>query len=165
MLTTPGTTSGRTHSWLIRALVPLVAVMLVLGPGIAGAGDDDAEQSDEEKIAEGVAVQQRFVEAYNAKAWDKVGALYAEDAIAIPPNHEPIKGRAAIVEYWKSVRDTVGEGKCGEAMDGVAGGKYVANVSRSCTAHSGSLGFTTHELVERGEDGTWRYKFDMFGLR
>ena len=159
------TTSARARRWLGLTMGLASAVGLLVAPGIAGAGDDDAEQSDEKKIAEGVAVQQKFVEAYNAKAWDKVGALYAEDAIAIPPNHEPVKGRAAIVEYWKSVRDTVGEGKCGEAMDGVAGGKYVANVSRSCTAHSGSLGFTFHELVERGEDGTWRYKFDMFGLR
>ena len=101
----------------------------------------------------------------NAKAWDKVADLYAEDAIAIPPNHEPIKGRAAIVEYWKSVRDTVGEAVCGEPMDAVASGKYLASVGRDCTVYSGTVGFTFHELVERGEDGTWRYKFDMFGLR
>ena len=157
-------TMARGHRRLTRIVVASAAAVLLVAPGIAGAGDD-VEQSDDEKIAEGVAVQQKFVAAYNAKAWDKVGALYAEDAIAIPPNHEPIRGRAAIVEYWKSVRDSVGEGKCAEAMDGVAGGKYVANVSRSCTAYSGGLGFTTHELVERGEDGIWRYKFDMFGLR
>ena len=159
------TASARARRWLGLTMSLACVAGLFAAPGIASAGDDDAEKSDEEQIAVGVAMQHKFVEAYNAKAWDKVGALYAEDAIAIPPNHEPIKGRAAIVEYWKSVRDTVGEGKCGEAMDGVASGKYVATVSRNCTAHSGSFGFTTHELVERGEDGTWRYKFDMFGLR
>ena len=148
---------------MIRALVPLVAVMLVVGPGIAGAGDDDAEKTDQEQIARNV--QRKFIEAYNAKEWDELGALYTEDAIAIPPNHEPVKGRAAIVEYWKSVRDTVGEAECGDSMDSVASGKYAAHVGRDCTAYSGSLGFTFHELAERGEDGTWRYKFDMFGFR
>jgi hypothetical protein len=41
----------------------------------------------------------------------------------------------------------------------------VALVSRSCSAYSGRLGFTAHELYERQADGSLRYKFDMFGLR
>src|SRR3954451_24991625 len=99
------TASARARRWLGLTLSLVCVAGLFAAPGIASAGDDNAEKSDEAQIAEGVAMQQKFVEAYNAKAWDKVGALYAEDAIAIPPNHEPIKGRAAIVEYWKSVRD------------------------------------------------------------
>ncbi len=160
------TTSARARRWLGLTMSLACVAGLFAAPGIASAGDDDAEKTDEEQIATvALDVQRKFVAAYNAKNWDEVGEIYAEDAIAIPPNHEPVKGRAAIVEYWKSVRDTVGEAVCGEAMDRVGGGKYVASVGRDCTAHSGSLGFTFHELVERGEDGTWRYKFDMFGLR
>jgi len=160
------TTSARVRRWLGLTMSLACVAGLLAAPGIARAGDGDAVKADEEQIAPGaVDVQRKFVAAYNAKNWDEVAGSYAEDAIMIPPNHEPIKGRAAILEYWKSVRDTVGEARCGEAMDRVGAGKYVAAVGRDCTAFSGSLGFTFHELVERGEDGTWRYKFDMFGLR
>jgi ketosteroid isomerase-like protein len=133
---------------------------------IPSAGDADEANGDEEAmIAEAVEHQHKFVAAFNARKWDDVGAHYAEDAIAVPPNHEPIQGRAAIVEYWKSVRDTVGVAQCGEPIEGTVSGNLVAIVGRSCTAHSGQLGFTYHELSERQADGSLRYKFDMFGFR
>jgi hypothetical protein len=60
---------------------------------------------------------------------------------------------------------TVGEGRCGEPLEGTVSGNLVALVSRSCTAYSGRLGFTAHELYERQADGSLRYRFDMFGMR
>jgi ketosteroid isomerase-like protein len=158
--------SARARRWLGSILGAACAVGLFVVPGIANAGDADEANDDEEAmIAEATAVQHSLVEFYNSRKWDELGALYLEDAIAVPPNHEPIQGRAAIVEYWKSVRETVGEAKCGEPIEGTVSGNLVAIVGRSCTAHSGQLGFTYHELSERQADGSLRYKFDMFGLR
>jgi hypothetical protein len=57
---------------------------------------------------------------------------------------------------------------CGRGLQTMASnssGNLVALVSRSCTAYTGQLGFTTHELYERQSDGSLRYKFDMFGMR
>ena len=50
-----------------------------------------------------------IVAAYNDKSWDEFGRLYAEDALMMPPNHEPLRGRDAIIRYISSVRDVFGE--------------------------------------------------------
>ena len=157
--------SARARRRLGSILGAFCAVGLFVVPGIANAGDADEANDEEAMIAEAVEHQHKFVAAFNARKWDEVGAHYAEDAIAVPPNHEPIQGRAAIVEFWKSVRDTVGEARCGEPIEGTVSGNLVAIVGRSCTAHAGQLGFTYHELSERQADGSLRYKFDMFGFR
>lgn len=152
---------------MTRTLTASAALVVVIASGIDRAGSDPgkAESSNRDAIAEATAVLHQLVEFYNGRKWDELGALYLEDAIAVPPNHEPIHGRAAIVEYWKSIRDTVGEGQCGEPLEGTVSGNLVALVHRSCSARSGLLRFTAHELYERQADGSLRYKFDMFGLR
>ncbi len=144
------------------------AVVLVVAPGIASARSEEARGKaidHDHMTAEGMAVQHTFIELYNGRKWEQLGALYLENAIAVPPNHEPILGRAAIVEYWRGVRDTLGEAECGDPLEVTASGKLVALVSRTCSAYAGRIGFTTHELYERQPDGSLRYKFDMFGMR
>jgi ketosteroid isomerase-like protein len=161
------TTSKRDRRWLTRTLTASAALVLVIASGIDRAGSDPGKtgSSHRDPIAEATAVQHKLIEFYNARKWDELGALYLEDAIAVPPNHEPIRGRAAIVEYWRSVRDALGEGECGEPLEGTVSGNLVALVSRSCSGYSGRLGVTAHELYERRADGSLRLKFDMFGLR
>ena len=161
------TTSKWDSRWLTRTLTAWAALLLVIASGIDRASSDpvEAEPSGRHVVAEAAAVQKTFIELYNNRKWDELGALYLEDAIAVPPNHEPIQGRAAIVEYWKSIRDTLGEGEVGEPLRGTASGNLVALVSRSYSGFSGQLGFTAHELYERQADGSLRFKFDMFGMR
>jgi ketosteroid isomerase-like protein len=116
-------------------------------------------------IAKVIEERHQFINDFNAKKWDELGALYEEGAVALPPNHEPLEGRAAIVEYYKSIRDAVGEGHCAEPFKTAVSGKLVAAVGRDCSAYSGQMGFTTHELFERQDDGSMLFKFDMFGMR
>jgi uncharacterized protein (TIGR02246 family) len=40
--------------------------------------------------------------AFNAKDAAKIASLYAEDAVVMPPNQAPVKGRANIEAHWKS---------------------------------------------------------------
>lgn len=155
------TTSARARRWLGLTMSLACVAGLFVAPGIASAGDDD---SDKEMIAKVIDVRHKFIEAFNAKKWDELGALYLDDAVAIPPNHEPIEGRAAIAEYFKSIRDAVGEGHCDEPFKFTVSGKFVAAVGH-CAAYSGRLGFNTHELFEQQDDGSLLFKFDMFGLR
>ena len=97
--------------------------------------------------------------------WDELGAIYEEDAVLLPPNSKPIRGRAAIVEYLKGLRDATGEGTCGEPARVTASGDLVALVSGACSGHSGALRVNVHELYARQPDGSLRYRFDMFGLQ
>jgi len=159
-------TLARRPRWSARTLVPAAAMVLLVAPGIAGAGSGTAgaDSTDEaQMITQAKTVEQSIVRAYNEKKWDDFQALYTEDAIAVPPNHEPIRGPAAITEYYRGVRDITGEAVCGEPLKATASGK-LASLVGNCTAYSGRLRLTTDELYERQADGSVRYKVDMFGV-
>lgn len=42
-----------------------------------------------------------YASAVMAKDWAALAALYAEDAIILPPNHPPVTGRVAIKTYFE----------------------------------------------------------------
>jgi ketosteroid isomerase-like protein len=94
-----------------------------------------------------------------------VGVIYEEDAVAFPPNSAPVRGRAAIIEYFKGIRDGVGEVTCGEPARVTASGDLVALVADDCSVHSGAVRISAHELYARQPDGSLRYRFDMFGMQ
>lgn len=68
-------------------IVMLSATLLAAGFALAGGGKDYADTSE------------RWMNAYNMKDAAGVAALYTEDGIAMPPNAEAVKGRAAIEAY------------------------------------------------------------------
>jgi uncharacterized protein (TIGR02246 family) len=47
-----------------------------------------------------------FADAFNRGDIAAVANMYAEDAIAFPPDSDMVKGRAAIEALWKSFRET-----------------------------------------------------------
>jgi uncharacterized protein (TIGR02246 family) len=47
----------------------------------------------------------RYVAASNGGDAEGLADLYAEDALLLPPDHEPIHGREAIVEFWRQGTD------------------------------------------------------------
>ena len=93
------------HRRWVRILLAAAAVVFILAPGIAGAGagtggatDDDAQMVADAKLAESA-----IIAGYNDKKWDELRALYSEDALLLPPNHEPVQGRNAIIEYFQGI--------------------------------------------------------------
>jgi uncharacterized protein (TIGR02246 family) len=48
----------------------------------------------------------RYVAASNEGDAEALTELYAEDAVLLPPDHEPIHGREAIGEFWQQGTDT-----------------------------------------------------------
>jgi ketosteroid isomerase-like protein len=149
-------------------LVASACVVLFVAPGSAGAvaGATSEDATDEaQPVAEAMRLDQNWVQRYNDRKWDDLGALYAEDAIAVPPNHEPVQGRAAIVEYYKGLRDSLGEMEGGtETFRGAASGKLVSLVAKY-SAYSGRVRFVGHELFERQPDGSLKCTVDMVGFR
>jgi ketosteroid isomerase-like protein len=150
---------------VVVGLAALVTGVIVsptgTGSGTASAGATD----DDQMVAEGMRVQQKFVQFWNEKKFDELGALYMEDAIAIPPNHEPIRGRAAIAEFYKGLRDVAGELEGGtETWRGTPSGNLVSVVGKY-SVYSGRVRFTSHELFKRQPDGSLKYVVDMYGYR
>jgi len=43
--------------------------------------------------------------AWNAGDIDALAALYAGDAVALPPGGEPVEGREAILSYWRAQKE------------------------------------------------------------
>jgi ketosteroid isomerase-like protein len=52
-----------------------------------------------EDVLANEAVLQRWVQAARAADWKAASALYAPDAILMPPNHPEVRGRDAIAEF------------------------------------------------------------------
>src|SRR5688572_19627128 len=96
------------HPKPMRILLAFAAVV-VLAPGIAVAGAGTGGDADDgaQIVADAKRVEMAIVAAYNDKRWDELPPLFAEDALLLPPNHEPVRGRDGIVEYYKSARDVV----------------------------------------------------------
>jgi hypothetical protein len=83
----------------------------------------------------------------------------------VPPNHEPLRGRAAIAEFYKGLRDVAGELEGGaETRRGRASGNLVSVVGKY-SVYSGRVRFTSHELFKRQPDGSLKYVVDMYGNR
>jgi ketosteroid isomerase-like protein len=161
--------SARVRWSLTRTLVASTAVVLLVGPGIAGAGAGSGTtggvaSSDAHMVADAKAVEDGVAQLYNERKWDELRALYTEDALLVAPNHEPVRGPAAIAEYLRSTRDFFGEVICGDPLRATASGRLASLVGQ-CSAFSGRYRFVTHEGFERQSDGVVRFAVDMFGDR
>jgi len=70
---------------------------------VTAAGDQ--AQSEIEKL------NATFVELFNKGDAAGVAALYADDAVVLPPGAGIVKGRAAIEAFWKGAAETLGDAK------------------------------------------------------
>lgn len=139
--------------WTVTAiLILLFCVPLVTA---AGAPADFRPAVEKEGKA--------FAAAIDAKDSAAVGALYAQDAIAFPPNSDMVKGREAITAYWKGVTDqgmkavieiveTDGEGNLGFEV-----GKYTIMDPAGKTVDQGKYVV----VWKKGKDG-WKLYRDIW---
>jgi ketosteroid isomerase-like protein len=150
----------------LKVLAAFMAVVpiLVMPGAMSAQADDEARTDAAALVAEAVRMQQLLIDRYNARQFEEMGAFWAEDAIALPPNHEPIRGRAAIVEYFRENRDSLGEGELGPPLTSSVSGNLVA-VMPQYFAHQGQLRIVAHELFERQPDGSLLCIQDQFGFR
>jgi ketosteroid isomerase-like protein len=146
------------------ALISALALLPLTNAGPAQATDDVRSEASR-LVAEAAGLQQLFVELFNRKDFDRLGvAYYVHDAIAVPPNHEPIHGRDAIIEYLRGMRDSLGELAVAAPLRGSASGDFVSMVGQY-SALGDRVRATSHELYERQPDGSLRCTVDMFGFR
>jgi uncharacterized protein (TIGR02246 family) len=138
--------------------LPVIAVGLGL---LAACGQ-------ESKLAEGgsrraiEAAVQRYVDASNHGDADALASLYADDAMLLPPDHEPVRGRAAIGDFWRQGTDeglevttlTVEvEGDLGYLV-----GRYHLPATDEEPADSGKYVM----CLKRQRDGAWKLTADIW---
>jgi uncharacterized protein (TIGR02246 family) len=104
----------------------------------------------------------RYVAASNEGDADALAALYAEDALLLPPDHEPIHGRAAIVEFWRQGTDaglevsTLRLEVAGDVAYMV--GRYRLPPTEEEAADSGQYVL----CLKRQADGAWKLTADIW---
>jgi len=144
-------TGGRAK-WVSSALA--VAVLAACG-GRAAPPDPGARKAIEAAV-------QQYVAASNKGDADALAALYADDAMLLPPDHEPIQGRKAIGAFWRQGTD---EGlqvtTLSVEVEGSIGylvGRYNLPATDEEPADSGKYVM----CLRRQRDGSWKLTADIW---
>jgi uncharacterized protein (TIGR02246 family) len=137
---------------------PFLALGLALLTGCghqASPGEPGARRDIEAAV-------QRYVEASNRGDAEGLASLYADDAVLLPPDHEPVRGRAAIGDFWRQGTDeglevttlTVEvEGNLGYLV-----GRYHLPATDEEPADSGKYVM----CLKRQRDGAWKLTADIW---
>ena len=135
---------------------------LVLGAGMIAAcharplpPDPAARQAIEAAV-------RRYVAASNQGDASGLAALYADDAVLLPPDHEPIRGRAAIQAFWDQGTDEGLEvSNLAVEANGNLGwlvGRYHLPATDEEPADSGKYVM----CLKRQSDGSWKLTADIW---
>lgn len=143
--------------------------VLILFVAIVVSSCADIKEKPQQATAEELSQMNRdFVKALNAKDAVAAANCYTEDAMLLPPNEGPVKGRANIQNYWQGAIDA---------------GAFDAEVASTITGSNGDLGYEVGrlqmkikmpdgkievergkytELLTRGADGKWLSTLGMW---
>jgi uncharacterized protein (TIGR02246 family) len=134
--------------------------MLALFTGLAACHGPAAQDPSARQAIE--AAVTRYVAASNRGDADALMELYAEDAVLLPPDHEPITGREAIGEFWRQGTDQGLEvstlrvdtdGKLGYLV-----GRYRLPATADEPADSGKYVM----CLQHQRDGSWKLTADIW---
>jgi uncharacterized protein (TIGR02246 family) len=135
--------------------------LVLLGGLVAGCGGRGRPEEPGSREAIESAVR-RYVAASNQGDVKALAALYADDAVLLPPDHEPIQGREAIKAFWSQGTDqglevtTLAievEGDLGYLV-----GRYNLPATEEEPADSGKYVM----CLKRQRDGSWKLTADIW---
>ena len=131
------------------------------GAGVRAAAAEDPLVTDTRKLLD------TFVQLWKENKLEELVAVYfTDDPLMLPPNHEPIRRRQAILTYFKSLRDAIGEFDSGDyLLRATPSGDNSVSWAGQFSFHDGKLRFTAHELFVRQPDGSMRCAVKMVGFR
>ena len=108
-----------------------------------------------------------FADAYAKGDYSAVARMYAEDAIAFPPDGEMVKGRPAIEALWKQAVDTGIKSLEFSIVDVVSSGNLAAETG-TAVLHIQPAGLTTttanikYVVVWKKGPGGWQLYRDIW---
>lgn len=148
-----------------------LTVAAVVGLGVVGGTATMASRADaapaaqaEDVAKDAVAYHQAFNDVWNAQNFDEIGDYYTDDSILVPPNHDIIKGRDAIVAYLKTLRPLFGELQGPFEPHSVVESGNVTAIMGNYVFKNG-VRVTSIGVFEKQADGRYKAKQDMIGLR
>lgn len=115
-------------------------------------------------VSNPIQLREQFSTCFADGRIDEIGEFfYADDAVLLPPDTEPVKGRAAIVAFLKTLRQNSGKGVFGVFRDALDGS--VAYIAGTASFPAIGLDAVTLETYQRQADGSWKCVVDMFHSR
>jgi uncharacterized protein (TIGR02246 family) len=85
-----------------NALIAPIVALVFFSLASAAFAEPPAADPNRARIEK---LGKQFADAFGKGDVAAVAAMYAEDAVAFPPESEVVKGRAAIEAMWKGTRD------------------------------------------------------------
>ena len=149
---------SKNMSWLTAGIVALVGSMVGFAHAASPASADEAAIR---------AQTASWEKAYNGGDAKAVAALYAEDALLLPPGASGVSGRAAILAFF--TKDIAGSAAAGAVF--VVDSKTDVGVSGKMGWESGKYKVTVKGAVvetgkflsvSRKKDGKWLYLRDTW---
>jgi uncharacterized protein (TIGR02246 family) len=133
----------------------MIGVALVSCGRTAAPGDAAGRREIE-------AAMRRYVAATNAGDAEALTRLYTDDAVLLPPDHQPIQGRDAIADFWRQGTDPGLEVTTLRLeVDGDIGylvGRYHLPPTDEEPADSGKYVM----CLKRQSDGVWKLAADIW---
>jgi uncharacterized protein (TIGR02246 family) len=120
---------------MFRIAILVACLMLLVGPAAAQSKATIQKFDD------------KWAEAFNKGDAAALAAMYTEDAYALPPGTEMMKGRSAIEAFWRQQMQQIGDVKC-TALD-------VKPLGRSAAREIGTCSFKTK--AQPPQDGALKY--------
>ena len=112
------------------------------------------------------AVHDRFCAAVLRQDADAVAALYAEEAVLLPPNEPAVHGRAAIRQWTAALPKVTRIVLNVDELDGRADLAYMrgtfAMTLEPEAAPAVSVAGKYVEILKKQPDGSWRFAVDTF---
>jgi uncharacterized protein (TIGR02246 family) len=149
---------SKNTTWLADGIVALVGSM-------AGFAHAASSASADETAIRAQSID--WVKAYNGGDAKAVAALYAEDALLLPPGAPGVRGRAAILEFF--TKDIAGSKKAGavfaiapKADVGVSGATGWESGTYKVTVKDAVVETGKYLSVSRKKDGKWLYIRDTW---
>jgi uncharacterized protein (TIGR02246 family) len=138
------------------ALAPVLGLLSFLA---ACANQTATDPSGRQAVESAI---RSYVEASNKGDVTALASLYAEDAVLLPPDHEPIQGREAIRAFWRQGTDEGLEvSNLAVEVSGNLGylvGQYHLPATDEEPADSGKYVM----CLKRQHDGSWKVTADIW---
>jgi uncharacterized protein (TIGR02246 family) len=138
---------------MFQIAIVVACLMLLVGP--AAAQSKAIIQKFDDKWAE----------AFNKGDAAALAAMYTEDAYALPPGAEMMKGRSAIEAFWRQQMQQIGDVKC-TALDVKPLGRNAAREIGTCSFKTKGQppqdGALKYAVVWEKEGGQWRLLQDIW---
>lgn len=142
-----------------------MGLLALCGTAIAACGREPVRGPAGSTRADAKAIEAavfRYVDATNRGDADALKALYADDAMLLPPDHRPIEGRQAIVDFWQQGTDhelaiiTLRVDVNGDI------GYLVGRYTLPATAHEPADSGKYLLCLRRQRDGAWKVTADIW---